>query len=307
MKKRCRFLTVLWLLSTTISLFAQSDYEMIVEQTDGNKHYFKLSDIKEVYFAKKEDVSNNSIEALFDYLTSEQLGGRYSGSEGIKKAERYICDFIGRSNSLKCVSFQTEKCEMTNIIFRIEGESDSLIVVGAHYDAFGYVNKTALPGADDNISGVAVLLQVIKAIQKTGFRPHYSMEICFWDGEEIGRYGSKYYVSHQDSPIKLYINVDTCGNPKCGLTCAYSDYAPNIVNELANFQEELNMQVEEYHPVNYTTDCEYFSKMRIPFVNIINDIPLMPSIHSKGDDISCVSLPRIQNISVALYGFLLSF
>lgn len=86
MKKRCRFLTVLWLLSTTISLFAQSDYEMIVEQTDGNKHYFKLSDIKEVYFAKKEDVSNNSIEAMFDYLTSEQLGGRYSGSEGIKKS-----------------------------------------------------------------------------------------------------------------------------------------------------------------------------------------------------------------------------
>ena len=34
------------------------------------------------------------------------------------------------------------------------------------------------------------------------------------------------------------------------------------------------MQVEEYHPVNYTTDCEYFSKMRIPFVNIINDFVL---------------------------------
>ena len=299
------YLTALWLLYASTSLFAQSDYEMIVEQTNGNKHYYKLGDIKEVYFAKIEDADEASIEAMFDYLTSEQLGGRYSGSEGIKKAERYICDFIGRSDSLKCVSFQTEKCEMTEIVFRVEGESDSLIVVGAHYDAYSYVNKTALPGADDNLSGVAVLLQVIKAIQKKGFRPHYSLEICLWDGEEIGRYGSKYYVSHQDSPIKLYINVDMCGNPKCGLTCAYSDYAPNIVNVLANFQEELNMQVEEYHSVNYITDCEYFNNMRIPFVHIGNDNPLMPYIHSKGDNISCVSLPRIKNISVALYGFLL--
>lgn len=307
MIKKCILLTLFCLWFVTTSLFAQTNYEMIVEQTDGNKYYFELSEIKEVYFAIKVDTDDTSIEAMFAYLTSEKLGGRYSGSEGIKKAERYICNLIGISDSLTRISFPTDKCDMTNIIFHVQGETDSLIVIGAHYDAFGYVFQAAFPGADDNLSGVAVVLQLIKAIQRNKMHPHYSIDLCLWDGEEIGRYGSKYYLSKQSGPIKLYINIDTCGNSEFGLAYAYSDYTPNIVNEFAKMQEKLNMKVEEYHPTNYASDCDPFRDMNIPFISITDDIVIPPYIHSWEDNISIISFSRINNISMALYERLLYF
>ena len=69
---------------------------------------------------------------------------------------------------------------MKNLIYHIEGEIDSLVVLGAHYDAYGYITQTPLPGADDNLSGVYVLLKTIKAIQKNGLYPKYDIDFCFF-------------------------------------------------------------------------------------------------------------------------------
>jgi Zn-dependent M28 family amino/carboxypeptidase len=240
----------------------------------------------------------------FDYLCSPALGGRYSGSEGIKKAENYICNIIGKSDSLTCITFQTPKCEMTNIIFHIEGESDSLIVIGAHYDAYGYINKTPLPGADDNLSGVAVLLKAIKAIQLDSNSPHYSLDFCFFDGEEIGRYGSKYYVNNCKRGIKHYINIDTCGNPYDGLTLAYSKYEPNLLREFKDMKDSLNMNIDEYDAIGYTTDCEPFETKRIPFVTIRNDIVVPYYVHSYNDNVSNISFSRLYKISESLVLYL---
>ena len=240
------------------------------------------------------------IEEWFNYLCSPELGGRYSGSEGIKKAKNYICNIIGESDSLTRISFPTDKCNMTNIIFHVDGDSDSLIVIGAHYDAYGYVNQTALPGADDNLSGVAVILQMIKTLQKNRLHPYYSLEFCFWDGEEIGRYGSQFYVSNLSKPIKYYINIDTCGNPYYGLGYGYSEYCLYLVDEFVDVQEKLSMKVEKYSPLNYTTDCEPFLNKKIPFISIGNDV-LPYYLHTQGDNISIISFGRIDTISNVLY------
>lgn len=260
----------------------------------------------------KEEVSNNDnylypeFGMWFDYLCSSELGGRYSGSEGIKKAKNYICDIIGRSDSLFCDSFQTLECEMTNIIYHVEGKSDSLIVIGAHYDAFGYNSKSPLPGADDNLSGVAVLLKAIKTIQLESISPNYSMEFCFFDGEEIGRNGSKHYVDNCKRGIKYYINIDTCGNPDDGLTLAYSNYEASLIKEFKDMKEDLNMKIEEYNAVGYSTDCEPFEMKRIPFVTIRNDIVIPYYVHSYNDNVSHVSFSRLNNISSSLISFLKS-
>ena len=123
------------------------------------------------------------IKMWFEYLCSPDLGGRYSGSDGIIKAMNYICDVIGKSDSLEVEHFNINKCEMNNIIFHIKGTNDSLIVLGAHYDAYGYFSHTPLPGADDNMSGTSVLLKLIKYIQNNPFIPNYGIDICLFDGE----------------------------------------------------------------------------------------------------------------------------
>lgn len=257
---------------------------------------------------KEEDRSNDNylypeMGEWFDFFCSPELGGRYSGSEGIIKAENYICDIIGRSDSLTCITFQTSKCEMTNIIFHIEGRNDSLIVIGAHYDAYGYTNKKPLPGADDNLSGVAVLLKTIKALQLDAFSPYYSLDFCFFDGEEIGRFGSKNYVNNCKRGIKYYINIDTCGNPDYGLALAYSSYSPFLLAEFADMQNTMNMQMIEYDPLGYTTDCEPFVNRKIPFVSLGNDV-FPYYLHSYNDNVTHISFSRLSTISESLISYL---
>lgn len=243
------------------------------------------------------------MEMWFNYLCSPELGGRYSGSDGIKKAEKYICDIIGRSDSLVCDVFPTSKCEMTNIIFHIEGKNDSLIVIGAHYDACGFASKTPLPGADDNLSGVSVLLNAIKKLQSGGVRPYYSVDFCFFDGEEIGRYGSIHYVEKCKRKIKTYINIDTCGNPYSTLTLFYSQYCPELKEMFADMQKRLNLNIVEYNPVGYTTDCEPFEAAKIPFAAIGNE-SLLYYHHTFNDVAENISFSRLDNISNALVRFL---
>lgn len=243
------------------------------------------------------------MEMWFNYLCSPELGGRYSGSDGIKRAEKYICDIIGRSDSLVCDVFPTSKCEMTNIIFHIEGKNDSLIVIGAHYDAYGFASKTPLPGADDNLSGVSVLLNAIKKLQSGGVRPYYSVDFCFFDGEEIGRYGSIHYLENCKRNIKTYINIDTCGNPYSTLTLGYSQYSPELKEKFVDMKKQLNLSIVEYNPVGYTTDCEPFEKARIPFVSIVCDV-LPYYLHSYSDVAENISFSRLDNISNALVCFL---
>lgn len=243
------------------------------------------------------------MEMWFNYLCAPELGGRYSGSDGIKKAEKYICDIIGRGDSLVCDVFPTSKCEMTNIIFHIEGKNDSLIVIAAHYDAYGFASKTPLPGADDNLSGVVVLLKTIKSLQLDAMSPYYSLDFCFFDGEEIGRFGSKHYVDNCKHGIKTYINVDTCGNPDYGLALAYSSYSPFLLAEFADMQNTMNMQMIEYDPLGYTTDCEPFVNRKIPFVSLGNDV-FPYYLHSYNDNVTHISFSRLSTISESLISYL---
>ena len=241
----------------------------------------------------------------FDYLCAPELGGRYSGSEGIKKAVDFICDVIGRSDSLEIRPFMTSICEMNNIIYHLPGSNDSLIVVGAHYDAVGYKDSHPYPGADDNMSGVAVLLDLIKIIQNNDFHPQYSIDICFFDGEEINLYGSRHYAAKANS-IKIYLNVDTCGNKDCGLGVYYDKTHPYLKDDFAGFFylfKDVKTKVAEYNPVGYTTDCRSFEVKGIPFVHIGNDKSTGYN-HSMQDVVSHLSMERLHGLARALYDYM---
>lgn len=250
------------------------------------------------------------IKAWFEYLCSPELGGRYSGSVGINKAMNYIAGVIGRSDSLRIDNFRTVKCDMNNIIYHIDGSCDSLIVFGAHYDAFGYLNNTPLPGADDNMSGVAVLLKTIKYFQINKIQPHYSFDIVFFDGEEIGRYGSSHYLDKCDLAIKEYINVDTCGNKDLGIVVLFDGNSPQMEeksNYLISLVSGINKyKVSTYNPKGYTTDCEPFQKNGIPFMFVSNDANNNYN-HSIKDDLSHISYSRLDNLAKGLDMYLRSF
>jgi len=92
--------------------------------------------------------------------------------------------------------------------------SKETIIVGAHHDHFGRQGGLVFPGADDNASGTAVLLEIARALSTTGIRPKRSILFLFFAGEEQGLMGSQFYVSRPVSPlktVKAMVNVDHAG------------------------------------------------------------------------------------------------
>ena len=250
------------------------------------------------------------INKWFEYLCSSSLGGRYSGSFGIEESCDYICRTINVGNdSLKVVQFNENSIPFQNIVFHIDGKTDSTLVFGAHYDAYGFYDKSSRPGADDNLSGVAVLLCLVNSLKATNSIPEYNVDVCFWDGEEIGRYGSKYYVGQlKDSKRKhvTYINVDTVGSEQYyQVTLSYNP-SKRLSDAFCSLASELGFPVVKYNPVGFTTDCEPFLNNDMTFVNICCD-KIPPYLHGFSDIASNVSINQICKIADALYDNLIVY
>jgi aminopeptidase N len=173
------------------------------------------------------------------YLADEKLTGRGLGSPGINLAADYIVqEFIkaglqpGGDNGDyfqiwdEVINAQGEKAAVKNIIGVLPGKNpefdDQSVVVCAHYDHLGLgwpdarqSNEGKIhPGADDNASGVAVLLELAKLLSKGG-QPDRTLIFAAFTGEESGLLGSKHYVKtmgkYPINKIMGVLNLDTVG------------------------------------------------------------------------------------------------
>ena len=110
-----------------------------------------------------------------------------------------------------------------NICAYINGtalNNDTVIMLTAHYDHLGMMgSKTCFPGANDNASGVSMLLNLVKYYSE--HPPKYKTVFVFFAGEEAGLLGSKYFTEHpvfELSKIKFLINLDLLGTGDEGVT-----------------------------------------------------------------------------------------
>jgi hypothetical protein len=116
-------------------------------------------------------------------------------------------------------------CEVKNVAAILPGEgplADEAIVLGAHYDHLGYGSQSTLPskrgpiyhGADDNASGVAVVLEVARTLAQRPQRLHRAVVFILFTGEEWGFWGSSHYVNDPIVPMSktaAMINLDMVG------------------------------------------------------------------------------------------------
>jgi aminopeptidase YwaD len=107
-------------------------------------------------------------------------------------------------------------------IIRGSAQPDSFLVVSAHYDHLGMMGKkTYFPGANDNASGVALLLELAAHYARPENRPAYSVVFLLFGAEEAGLVGSSYFVQHPLMPlarIKFLLNLDLLGTGEEGAT-----------------------------------------------------------------------------------------
>lgn len=114
-----------------------------------------------------------------------------------------------------------------NVVSYIPGSEypDSFIVFSAHYDHLGCLGTkpfyTYFPGANDNASGCAMLLNLAKYYSMPEHKPKCSIAFIAFGGEEVGLLGSKYYTEHPLFPlknIKFLLNMDIMGTGEEGIT-----------------------------------------------------------------------------------------
>src|SRR5581483_9439509 len=97
-----------------------------------------------------------------------------------------------------------------NVLAYLPGQSDEYVILGAHYDHLGLGNESSLapsqigqvhPGADDNASGTAGVLELARIFAAR--RDHLKRGILFMNfaGEEIGLLGSEHWVEHPTMPL----------------------------------------------------------------------------------------------------------
>ena len=120
--------------------------------------------------------------------------------------------------------------------------NDTLVVFTAHYDHLGGIGKkTFFPGANDNASGVSMLLNLVKYY--TANPPKYKTLFVFFAGEEAGLLGSKYFVENKTldlAKIKFLVNLDLLGTGEDGIMVV------NATEYKTQF-EKLKKVNDEYH------------------------------------------------------------
>jgi Zn-dependent M28 family amino/carboxypeptidase len=164
-------------------------------------------------------------------ISSDKYEGRMTGSDGHDSLCKYLISYYkelqltapkGYSDYRQTVP-KTELPpgieESMNIIAYIEGSEfpDEYIILTGHTDHEGIVNGTVYPGADDNGSGTAAIMEIAEAFkiaETEGFRPRRSLVFLHVTAEEIGLHGSRYYKEYPVFPLEqttTVLNTDMIG------------------------------------------------------------------------------------------------
>ena len=142
---------------------------------------------------------------------------------------------------------ETQDGLLNNVLGVIPGSGPNWIIIGAHRDHFGTPAGLLFPGADDNASGTAVILEVARTLMKARFQPQRSILVVSFSGEERDLLGSRLYTSRPIVPLtatKAMINVDHAGIGNGRLTVGVTGMEKSMASEagqMAGLSERLDL------------------------------------------------------------------
>jgi Zn-dependent M28 family amino/carboxypeptidase len=190
-----------------------------------------------------------AILATIRTLASPVYEGRRTGTPGGLLAREWIArrfkeiglgpigatygmSFSFRHTSIKGLvdpnrAFRTDYSDAANVVGLCKGTGSGAdaVVVSAHYDHLGMRDGTPYPGADDNASGVAVMLAVAEQCRRQPLT-HDALFVAF-DAEELGLQGAKHFVANPPVPrerLALDINLDMVSRSDRGELFAAGTY-----------------------------------------------------------------------------------
>lgn len=216
-----------------------------------------------------------------------------------KKIKRI--DYVVRGN------FREQQA--ANVIGYLPGSvpSDSVIVICAHYDHLGRMGSTLFPGANDNASGTALLLDMARHYSRPENKPAYSLLFIAFGAEEAGLVGSTFYVNHPLLPlnrISMVLNLDLMAGGSEGLMMVNALQNPAAYSALDSLNKAHNLLTSIQQRDNAANSDHYpFSQKGVPavFLYTMGDVT---AYHDPNDRPEMLQLQHYEAIFELLHRFI---
>ena len=291
-------------------------------------------------------INRSSAEATINFLASDELQGREAGVHGSRVTSEYIVSLLqwmgvspladsyfqpfdayrkerqkkGRlevhpDSIAKLKQEVHQKLTMRNVLGMIPGKNTKeYVIVGAHFDHLGIDpvldGDQIYNGADDNASGVSAVLQIARAFLASGQQPERNVIFAFWDGEEKGLLGSKYFVQTCPflSQIKGYLNFDMIGRnnkpqqPKQVVyfyTAAHPVFGDWLKEDIRKYGLQLEPDYRAWENPIGGSDNGSFAKVGIPIIWYHTDGH--PDYHQPSDHADQLNWDKIVEITKASF------
>ena len=280
---------------------------------------------------RAQSFSQTSLREHINILASDSLMGREVGSLGEKRAANYISrtfesfpmEFVYPNGiqDFSVIDNKGDTLSSQNVVAILVGSDPALreeyIVVGAHYDHLGgrkvtidgKDSMTIYRGADDNASGVAMLLDIAKMASQQPYLFKRSLVFVAFGAEEMGMIGSWYFVDRAFSPINqvvLMINIDMVGrsgtrNPFCAYTVT-----PNMELSKAlssSGESPLSAQPKVLGSDYFPSDHQHFYRRNIPCV--LFTAGLHSDYHTPRDSPNLLDYKEMERRMAFVYSFMM--
>ena len=186
---------------------------------------------------------------------------------------------------------------LTNVVGMIPGTGPEAIIIAAHRDHFGRPAGLWFPGADDNASGTAIVLEVARALGKISQRPQRTILFVSFSGHERDSLGSRLYTSRPVIPLgstKAMINLDEVGAGSGVLILRVTDLKKSALKE-AGWAVNLVNKLDYYGFLPGGDDGP-FKEAGIPTLSIASG-GVHPHIHQPTDTGDTINPDILRNIA----------
>jgi hypothetical protein len=168
------------------------------------------------------------------------------------------------------VDVKREQATVRNVLGYLPGRSKEYLIIGAHYDHLGLGNESSLapsqigqvhPGADDNASGTAGLLELARLFANRRNELNRGVLFIAFTGEEIGLLGSSYWVNHPTRMLEdaiAMINMDMIGRVNgsklyVGGTGTGSTFEPMLKQITSQYDFAVDFSADGYSASDHTS------------------------------------------------------
>lgn len=260
---------------------------------------FKISSNKElrnkIYQESPLLVKLTNGETLRSFSTTAWMPAAFSLKSSCFQNQRY-CEYELIQN--------IETITNQNIIAFIKGRDTTLseLLVCAHYDHVGGYETCFIPGANDNASGIAMLLELYDYYLANP--PKRSIRFVAFAGEEMGLIGSKFFVENSDlQNIHFVLNLDLIGAGSKGATVVNATIFPEQFNLLSTINEQGKYLYEiKKRGEAANSDHYYFSKNGIPAFFLYTN-GTVGGYHNLADTPDKLEIGYFKSIFALLQGF----